>query len=174
MSLYDDLIYNTANNNAFNAEQAQINRDWNEWMSGSSHQREVKDLIAAGLNPVLSANSGASWNAVGNASADSGAANLAATYLNNQAALEMSHIQAAAQVAAASSAASIAASATRYAAETAAQASRDTAPVHASGGVGPVDVNLQLPAYMAGDFVQNTANAYGTAAGYSNGYSSPY
>lgn len=174
MSLYDDLIYNTSNNNAFNAEQAQINRDWNEWMSGTSHQREVRDLIAAGLNPVLSANSGASWNAVGNASADSGAANLAATYLNNQAALEMSHIQAAAQVAAASSAASIAASATRYAAETAAQAARDTAPVHASGGVGPVNANLQLPAYMAGDFVENSAKAYGAAAGYSNGYSSPY
>lgn len=33
---------------------------WQKMMSDTSHQREVKDLIAAGLNPVLSANAGAS------------------------------------------------------------------------------------------------------------------
>lgn len=42
----------------YNSKEAQKNRDWQEYMSNTAHQREVKDLMAAGLNPVLSASGG--------------------------------------------------------------------------------------------------------------------
>lgn len=61
----------TAQNNAWNAEQAQIDRDWQKMMSDTAHQREVKDLQAAGLNPVLSAGgNGASTPSGAQATAD--------------------------------------------------------------------------------------------------------
>lgn len=39
--------------NAFNASQAEITRQWQEKMQGSQYQRSVKDMLAAGLNPAL-------------------------------------------------------------------------------------------------------------------------
>lgn len=42
----------------YNAAQAAHNRNWQEYMSNSAHQREIRDLKAAGLNPILSAMGG--------------------------------------------------------------------------------------------------------------------
>ena len=88
MAMYDDLLNsikessaaNTAQSQAFareemafNAEQASLTRAWQEQMSNSAHQREVKDLIAAGLNPILSTGgSGASTPSGATATGKSG------------------------------------------------------------------------------------------------------
>lgn len=53
---YDNLQHML---NSYNAESAQAQMAFQDYMSSTAHQREVKDLIAAGLNPVLSANNGA-------------------------------------------------------------------------------------------------------------------
>lgn len=57
----------------FNADQAAKNRDWQKMMSDTAHQREVKDLLAAGLNPVLSV-SGGNGAAVGSGASASASA----------------------------------------------------------------------------------------------------
>lgn len=89
---------NTARTFDFNSTEAEKARDFQEYMSNTSHQREVDDLIRAGLNPVLSANGGASAYSATSASgsADSSAVSvlgsLYATKLNNENAVKLAEL----------------------------------------------------------------------------------
>lgn len=69
----------------FNSAEAAKNRDWQQLMSNTAHQREIKDLQAAGLNPVLSAMGGngaaVTSGATASASNPSGASSQADTSL---------------------------------------------------------------------------------------------
>ena len=65
MNAYSNLAANLGNlwsqtsARGYNSAEAKAQRDWQEHMAGTAYQRTMKDMQAAGLNPILAAFNGA-------------------------------------------------------------------------------------------------------------------
>lgn len=105
----DLLMSNTRQAQAYNAAEAAKNRDWQERLANSAHQREVADLKKAGLNPVLSAGGqGATTGSGASASSDAAGVDtsmvgavidMATAQLNSATQLQATAMQTAASIA---------------------------------------------------------------------------
>lgn len=64
-------LFGAERTNQANAKQAALNRDFQERMSNTAHRRQVADMRAAGLNPILSGMGGSGASQPGGSQATS-------------------------------------------------------------------------------------------------------